>query len=458
MFAADLSWCDDRKETVGQRRQRRATKREGSITSSTSGSKKGSKTDVPKTSHHVKQPMGSITKTISFSSVKGSIRRPSTATSTQHLKAPIVTVSETIAPFRDPVEQPDYVDSAKLGRRLPSGASLDSSLQFVNTSNYSLPVRTTRPQPAAVWEERSSDFDATSPAPLGPHKAWSVTNQTDAENICQSYQQVKDEILALHNPEIILPQSDTTFVSARLAPPKSISDSMKYDEASVQEPVELSAHEAGRPRSVASHHMLSNTEDIKKTKYGSPSTGFDAEIELPSIFRATLAKESQAGELSPPVPPKVDSISRAPTKVSQWNPPESWDIVKSRVEIRKILDSDSSNDDAHDGQRQSTFIGSHFQRFVRRMESAGPRIILERLKEEWDLPGDRAMSDELQLEKHLWALTALQLQSMDRFARQYLSDLPIYPLPPITSKRRRKILELDGSIGTFPENAVPFIG
>lgn len=51
---------------------------------------------------------------------------------------------------------------------------------------------------------------------------------------------------------------------------------------------------------------------------------------------------------------------------------------------------------------------SHLQRSIRRMESASPKIILERLKEEWLEVADASVYRELELEKQLWMLTALQ--------------------------------------------------
>ncbi|KAF2686530.1 hypothetical protein K458DRAFT_362655 [Lentithecium fluviatile CBS 122367] len=55
---------------------------------------------------------------------------------------------------------------------------------------------------------------------------------------------------------------------------------------------------------------------------------------------------------------------------------------------------------------------TRFQRFIRRMESAGPRVILDRLKEEWHDPIDEEANEELLLEKQLWVLTAFQLQNL----------------------------------------------
>lgn len=86
------------------------------------------------------------------------------------------------------------------------------------------------------------------------------------------------------------------------------------------------------------------------------------------------------------------------------------------------------------------------------MEGAGPKIILDRLREEWsDSTLDEVLKEELALEKHLWALTALQLRAIvDQFMKPGLSlGLTAGALMPpnLEDGRRRKILELDGAIG-----------
>lgn len=44
--------------------------------------------------------------------------------------------------------------------------------------------------------------------------------------------------------------------------------------------------------------------------------------------------------------------------------------------------------------RSSTFELTRFQRFIRRMETAGPQIVLDRLKEEWHPPA-KEVDDEV---------------------------------------------------------------
>jgi hypothetical protein len=47
------------------------------------------------------------------------------------------------------------------------------------------------------------------------------------------------------------------------------------------------------------------------------------------------------------------------------------------------------------------------------MESAGPKIVLDRLKETWQDPAGEDLDEEL-LEKQLWLLTGLELQDLGK--------------------------------------------
>lgn len=174
-------------------------------------------------------------------------------------------------------------------------------------------------------------------------------------------------------------------------------------------------------------------------------------LELPSLFSGISVRDS--GDFGPPPPPPKKDSLRDTTPLnsfSRWQAPGSWDIIHgSKVPsttTRTASDSrDTSNTSTGEDRRPND--AGHFQRFVRRMEGAGPRIILERLKEEWDEPADLAMSQELHLEKHLWALTALHIRALDGFVRPSDSPAPSAPLPPLCLNKRRKILELDGNLG-----------
>ncbi|XP_014553100.1 hypothetical protein COCVIDRAFT_40816 [Bipolaris victoriae FI3] len=78
---------------------------------------------------------------------------------------------------------------------------------------------------------------------------------------------------------------------------------------------------------------------------------------------------------------------------------------------------------------------TRFQRFIRRMESAGPKVILDRLKEDWQEATSDGVDEELILEKQLWLLTGLQMQT----ARHDKST----PIPEFSTG---KILELYGNL------------
>lgn len=121
-----------------------------------------------------------------------------------------------------------------------------------------------------------------------------------------------------------------------------------------------------------------------------------------------------------------------------WRPPTNWDILlprpKELSQDRKLPPTPEDMGGiavAHSSLLELT----RFQRFIRRMESAGPKIILDRLKEEWHDPGDDEADQELMLEKQLWVLTAFQLQNLGR--------LRTSPKP---KSNTGKILELYGNL------------
>lgn len=89
-----------------------------------------------------------------------------------------------------------------------------------------------------------------------------------------------------------------------------------------------------------------------------------------------------------------------------WKPPETWECPsdEERNPVPVILRPHSI-----DKRRGSTPIEvTHLQRNIRKMEAASPKIVLERLKEEWTEIADASVYRELELEKQLWMLTALR--------------------------------------------------
>jgi hypothetical protein len=104
----------------------------------------------------------------------------------------------------------------------------------------------------------------------------------------------------------------------------------------------------------------------------------------------------------------VSSIGQTPGEF--WRPPTDWEYLaddpncsqqggRSGTLIPQRLSVDV--------QATSSSRSTHLQRHIRRMEAANPKIILERIKEEWTEVDD-AVCKELEFEKHLWMLTGLR--------------------------------------------------
>lgn len=157
-----------------------------------------------------------------------------------------------------------------------------------------------------------------------------------------------------------------------------------------------------------------------------------------------LSLQDQAEDEVPPVllpegyPPHPCTIID-PSNAT-WKPPTGWDIGLSAVkEQLQEQEKQVAPTRVLDGIAiaQNTLLElTRFQRFIRRMETAGSKIILDRLKEEWHDPVDAEANEELQLEKQLWVLTAFQLQNLAHFE--------IAPKPACNTG---KILELYGDLG-----------
>ena len=130
MFSADLSWFDHTVvEKVGERRERREREMEKSASSSMESSKDAAQ-----------RP--SIRKgSASFSSVKGSLRRPSTSATGRYTMKTSLAPIDANMPLKDPSQQPDWVYSAKLSTKLPSGAPLDAPPLHGSVSKSPSPAR-----------------------------------------------------------------------------------------------------------------------------------------------------------------------------------------------------------------------------------------------------------------------------------------------------------------------------
>jgi hypothetical protein len=122
----------------------------------------------------------------------------------------------------------------------------------------------------------------------------------------------------------------------------------------------------------------------------------------------------------------LESI-RTTTRTIECLPLSQWESLSPRGVPRKMDLAPKPFVNKVAVAHSSTLELSRFQHFIRRMENAGPKIVLDRLKEEWqEAPGeeadDQVSRDEteerhrlntaqLALEKQLWLLTGFQMQT-----------------------------------------------
>ena len=98
-----------------------------------------------------------------------------------------------------------------------------------------------------------------------------------------------------------------------------------------------------------------------------------------------------------------------------WKPPDAWDCTSEALGPKSILKplektQRRSSQRFKDGRRVSGLPVDLLQlrKRIRRMDSASPRTVLERLREEWTEVADASDYRELELAKQLWMLTALR--------------------------------------------------
>ncbi|PVH88962.1 hypothetical protein DL98DRAFT_648271 [Cadophora sp. DSE1049] len=91
-----------------------------------------------------------------------------------------------------------------------------------------------------------------------------------------------------------------------------------------------------------------------------------------------------------------------------WKPPETWECDDETPKIPQRRLSTQLRPIRERRHKVPPSEIAHLQRSIRRMEAASPKIVLERLKEEWVEVADASVYRELELEKQLWMLTALR--------------------------------------------------
>ena len=127
-----------------------------------------------------------------------------------------------------------------------------------------------------------------------------------------------------------------------------------------------------------------------------------------------------------------------------WRPPQTWNIPSDKRTITKLPPPPKT---AERVERRPSIIEQNvpqcaltlLQKNIRRMIAASPKIVLERLTEEWsETMTDASLFGELEFEKQLWMLAALQPPDKKMLSRTVLDDQKVDP----SQFGGRKILSL----------------
>ncbi|EDU40361.1 conserved hypothetical protein [Pyrenophora tritici-repentis Pt-1C-BFP] len=84
------------------------------------------------------------------------------------------------------------------------------------------------------------------------------------------------------------------------------------------------------------------------------------------------------------------------------------DSTRSRISRMQLMPTPRTTPAKVATAHSSTMELSRFQRFIRRMEGAGPKVILDRIKEDWNQVASEEADEEL------WLLTGFHMQNLGR--------------------------------------------
>ncbi|KAF9629233.1 hypothetical protein BFW01_g10436 [Lasiodiplodia theobromae] len=220
-------------------------------------------------------------------------------------------------------------------------------------------------------------------------------------------------------PSIEEPRHSTTRSSVRTV--QHVEPDGHYRGKRIIEELEFHEIQQLSEGSYVSRTTTRSTETSSPSVYGRPEGSFPSQCTLDH-------GAASPAHLSPPnAGPK-----------STWEAPSDWDIASIRSsQNRQSLDSSFLCD-------PDSAELTQFQRSIRRMEHADPKLILARLKDD-PAPGvlatDPYAEEELAVEKHLWCLTALQLQNMENSLVPNQGVGPLLGLPTLFRQPKR-VLEL----------------
>ncbi|KAF2276067.1 uncharacterized protein EI97DRAFT_501370 [Westerdykella ornata] len=462
MFTADLSWTDPKTEKVGERRERKAREKEKgkerSVSSATptattsratasisSGKSAGSKTRWKngddrevlqwwpaslKKLKACKAPGGRGKLEVEMGSAKAKVSaRLATISSPQTVRLETSTLgNRNQNKERDTVAQPPWIYSSSPFQTLSSGTSVHPPLPYyeapgievdisshatANSANPSSPDPHRRPRkpPASNMQTlnqvqqiqqlsphsyvsripRVSSEDAEESSPPSPSSGANVRRRKKKVNSvrvqgCLDLEALglQDKLLReqLHTEELGLPERQEAQVR-------------------VQQEDKGAPYASGlRHGDLVAWRPPSEWDIVFP---GSPSAALVVEQEVPEKPAPSVGDDSQSSSV------EGSSVS-VDVEEGVYNATSSESQESVLEEDPGVEEEDSSN--------AYPLPLTRLQRLIRRMATAHPTTILDRLKQDWNPPFlDTVAREEMQLEKRLWVIAGFQQQNLGRYGR-----------------------------------------
>ncbi|CAN9159482.1 hypothetical protein CC77DRAFT_782783 [Alternaria alternata] len=356
MFATDLP-LDKEAESVGARRERKTKERSirsNSINTSTS------RTSISSTNS------GSTDRELWWSSglkkaksMKPKILRPSTGRTTDSQRTAITVTTEVDLTrthnLKDPELQPGWTYTSSLSATLPSGDPMHPRQHEVPELEGDMSSRNTGSTRSRISHDRQREVKTPT----------------------------------------MVDSSDDATQGSRVSPKSFVTSRTRASTASPEN----------------EHAIPISMPEAKRVDSGWPQPmETEATVKLEALeLRDSFQEEQSHEDVRHMVKVNSGANSEVSCKpLSQWQcltprgvPSEMQ--IQSRLAPKKVTVSQGTTSEL-----------SRFQRFIRRMEGAGPKVILDRLKEDWQWTAGGDVDEELVLEKQLWLLTGFQMLNLGR--------------------------------------------
>jgi hypothetical protein len=136
-------------------------------------------------------------------------------------------------------------------------------------------------------------------------------------------------------------------------------------------------------------------------------------------------------------------------KNNLWKAPENWECTSLPVPPPNSSARPPWAPNSDENSLSGSNVFQLHKSLLRRMRTASPKIMLERLTEEWTDPTDATINEELQFEKQLWMRTALHACFQMSMAEKDSSGHRSAPKPEPAIPEAVKILSLYEDHGMF---------